>query len=132
MLSSGISCGDFSISVHEGGHALNFRVYWPTALLDVVTLHKKWLFERNNNIRIEAYHPKIVGFESFFNLRRKQASDIIEYSSGIPLPFAVDTHIGNKSNLAWKDGDEKIIYVDLKAPVEGHSVKIGSGAFERL
>ena len=89
LLPSGISCGDFSISVHEGGHALNLRVCWPTALFDMGTLHKKWLLKRKNNIRIEAYHPKIAGFESSLKLGRKQASDIIESSSRIPLPFAV-------------------------------------------
>ena len=129
MLPSGISCGDFSISVHEGGNALNLR---STALPDMGTHIKKWLLERNNNIRIDACHPKIVEFESSPKLRRKQASDIIESSSRVPLPFAIQTHIGNKSNLAWKDGDEKIIYVDLKAALEGYSVKMDLEAFERL
>ena len=64
LLSSGISCGDISISVDEGVHALNLRVCWPAALLDKGTLHKKWLLERNQNIRIEAYHPNLVGVGS--------------------------------------------------------------------
>ena len=96
------------------------------------TLHKKWLSERNNAFRIETYHPKIVGFESSLKLGRKQASDIVESNARIPLPFAVETHVASKSNLAWKDGGEKIIYVDLKAAVEGYSVKMDSQAFELL
>ena len=65
----------FSISVHEGGHALDLGVCWTTALLNMGTLLKKWLLERHKNIRIATYHPKIMRFE--VPLRRKQASDII-------------------------------------------------------
>ena len=96
------------------------------------TLHKKWLLERDATLRIEPYHSKIVRFGSSLKIRRKQASDIAVSVVHISLPSPGETHIAQKSNFAWKDGTEKIVYADLKAAVEGYSVKMDPEAFESL
>ena len=121
----------FSISSSRQSRSRT-SISWPTAILDMETLHKKWLLERDATLRVEPYHPKIVGFENSLKIRRKQASDIVESVAHISLPFPVETRIAQKSNLAWKDGTEKIVYVDLKAAVEGYSVNMDSEAFESL
>ena len=71
-------------------------ICWPTAILDMETLHTNWL----PTLRIKPYNPEIVGFESFLYMRTRETADIVEYVAHMSVPFPVKKHTAHKSNLA--------------------------------
>ena len=46
VLPSGVTCGRFSTRVVDGGEYLELRVLWPTPLVDIAMMHKKWIIPK--------------------------------------------------------------------------------------
>ena len=132
LLPSGVEQGMFSVSVVDGGRFVEMVVQWPNALVRMDVLHRKWLSTRLIGHRLEMYHPKIVGFERALKGFRRQASDNVESTCRIPLPFTVETHIAEQTNLAEKNSSVRIVYNDLKAAVDSYAAGSNSAAFEEF
>lgn len=130
VLPSGVEAGGFCARVVESGEFVELVVRWPAPLVDPELLHRKWIASNQGGDHIEAYHPKIVGFQNALKSLRKQASDNVESTVRIPLPFAVQTHIDAKYNLAWRDSTVRIVYLELKAILETYAVMKDSDQFE--
>lgn len=114
ILPSGIGTGDFSINVVDGGQYLQLAVRWPQPLLDVLVMHRWKLTDSDSTFM--PYHPSVLGFEATLSELRSRNSDVVESVARIPLPFAVQTQIVSKANLAFREGGgTKMLYVDLKA-----------------
>lgn len=92
LLPSGIRTGNFSVAFSKCGRTLDLGVCWPNAFLNMETLHKKWLLATNDHEKLEAYHPKILGFEAALKIKRKQASDVVEAVAHIALLLSRNTH----------------------------------------
>ena len=43
LLPTGIGSGDFSVRITEDGKCLEVCVVWPDSLINIETLHRKWL-----------------------------------------------------------------------------------------
>ena len=96
-LPSGVVVGDLIISVPEGGLFLEFSVRWPQQLVNLELLHMKWL--RSNEISMS--HRKIEAFEHALKRKCAKVTDYVMSTTKIPLPLAVQTHIEQKSNIAF-------------------------------
>ncbi len=84
----------------------------------------------DGNLAMQPYHPKIVGFGSSLKSLRSSQSDTIESSVRITLPFRVETHIEGKYNLAWRESNVRVVYLDLKAYVESYAQVKDNDEFE--
>ena len=129
ILPSGVGKSDFKVRVPEGGMCVELYFTWPNALVDVATMHRKWLRTEVSD-RFERYHPKCVGFDEFFKELRSTTLDEIESVAEIPLPFAVESHIDQTHNLGWLDSSARMIYIDLKAAAEKHAILPNDNEFE--
>lgn len=129
VLPSGVGTGQFSTRVVEGGRELHVTVRLPRPLLDLAFLHKKWLKEGAKE-RMEKYHPKFLGFENALKNFRARASEDVESTASIPLPFAVETHIDSTHNLGWVDDNTRILYVDLKSYEDNYGVHNDENSFD--
>lgn len=130
VLPSGIECGNFSLRVINGGGCLEVTVKWPTPLLDLSMMHKKWLTGVSSPYQV--YHPEYIGFQESMKKLRCKSTDWIESMTRIPLPFTVETHIHDKHNLGWRDNSTKLLYVRLKAAVEQYAVHTDKEKFDLL
>lgn len=65
---------------------LEWKFLWPKEVVDVETLHCKWLLFENEEEKLQNYHPKLLEFESFFKYFRNRASDPVQYLCRITLP----------------------------------------------
>lgn len=117
VLPSDIGQGHFSVRVVDGGEYLELTVIWPTSLIDISVMHRKWLAPGASG-GFAVYHPKFLGFEVAPKELRERSSDSIEPVARVPLPFLVQSHIPGKYNLAWRDSAVKMLYIDLTAHVE--------------
>lgn len=95
--------------------------------LDV--LHRKWLFSFGSD-KIEKYHPKLIGFESFLKSYRFRSSDSIKLFYRISLPFKDQTQISFKFNLAWSDSFARVVYVELRVHKEQYGTIQDNDSFE--
>lgn len=131
VLPSGTGCGNFSCRVVDGGEYVELTVGWPSPLINIETMHRKWL-QVDSQDDFKLYHPKVIGFQNALKTMRMRSSDKIESTARIPLPFAVQTHIYGKHNLAWREGTTLMVYLDLKAVVEEYAILNDSESFEVL
>lgn len=131
LLPSGVGSEDFFVRVVDGGEYLELTVVWPPALIDLTVMNKKWLIP-NAAGGFQLYHPKMIGFEMALKELRSRSSDLVESVARIPLPFPVQSHIDASYNLAWKDSEAKMVYVDLKAFIEDYSVQKNKKSFEAV
>jgi len=115
ILPSGIDKRGFSIRVSNDGGYLELTVTWPTPLVRVETMHKKWLVSEGED-DFEKYHPKVMGFDMPLQNLRKRTSDSVKSVARIPLHFLVQSQMENY-NLAWKDNTARMVYVDLRGRV---------------
>lgn len=106
VLPSGVGKGDFSVRATEDGKWVELTVVWPNPLIDLDTLHRKWLWQSSGlsqavraGERFERYHSKCVGFEASLKELQDRVSETIESVARISLPFPVQTRIDSKSNL---------------------------------
>lgn len=131
VLPSGVGSGKFSCRVVDGGEYVELTVMWPNPLIDIETMHRKWI-QADSQTDFKLYHPKVIGFQNALKQLRIRSSDIIESTARIPLPFVVQTHIYGKYNLAWRDSTTRMVYLDLKGVVEEYAVLNDAESFEIL
>lgn len=105
-----------------GGRVLELVVEWPKPMIDLTLLHKKWLDPSNQVNRIESYHPKFLGFEAALKSHRENRSERVESTATIALPFSVQTHIDERSNLGWYEQAARVLYIDLKANEDNYGL----------
>ena len=74
----------------------------------------------------------VIGFADSLRKLRLRSSDEIESVARIPLPFAAQTHIEQKFNLAWSESSTKMVFVDLEAYKEQYAVENDIDNFEIL
>lgn len=129
LLPSGVYPGHFSVRVADGGCILNVTVTWPSPLVDLTHLHRKWLQSKGPE-RMEMYHPKMIGFEKFLKSCRSRNVDSVESMAKITLPFKVQTHISEKYHLGWNDNTARIVYVELRGHEENYGAVKDDGSFE--
>lgn len=129
VLPSGVGSGGFSVRVLENGRELELVVRMPKQLQDMKLLHRKWLRSTRYD-RMEPYHPKIVGFQNALKELRQHTEDFVESTARIALPISVQTHIFAKYNMSWRDDTTKLLYLDLKAPVENYGILQDDNSFE--
>lgn len=92
LLKSGVTKGNFSVSVGNYGKPLNLKLFGRFSCW-IWALHKTLLTSEDSSDRIESYHPKVAGFEDFLNTFRENASERVESLAKIYLPFEVEMHI---------------------------------------
>ena len=133
-LTSGGDQHDFSICVHESGLTLELTVKSPDPLVDLSLLHTKRLQSKGTHREVEftMFHRSVLVLENALKEKRERASDGVFYTTRIPLPFAVQTHIEGKSNLLFKESGAKIVYIQLKAMVESYAVTADNTEFEEF
>lgn len=129
LLPSGVTVGNFSYRVLEGGREFELTVRWPDPMVDLDMMHKKWLTEDGPG-RMEKYHPKYIGFEHALKVFRSRSSDRVESLARIALPFAVQTHIECRNNLGWREDRSRMLYVDLKAYEQQYAEIKDENSFE--
>lgn len=66
---------------------MEFTVRWPLPLINPKVLHKKRLNVLHGEDYLEPYYPKIVDFQDALQELQEQASDGVESTENIPLPF---------------------------------------------
>jgi len=134
VLPSGVNKSDFTLQVLEGGLTLELTVQWPAPLIDLNLLHQKWLREakKDEDCPFTMFHPKVLSLEDALKKKRKRAADSVTSTARILLPFAVQTHIESKTNLAFKDSGTKLVYVDLKAMAETYAVVKDNDEFQEF
>lgn len=57
-------------------------------------------------------------------------SEPIESTASIALPFAIQTDVVQRYNLAWKEDNKRIVYVELKDYEEINHVLSDENLFE--
>lgn len=121
QLPAGTEAGMFKCRVDPNNRKVfEVSVVWPKPLVDVEVMHRKWLTSTGPD-RIQAYHPKILAFQAALKELRRKCGDDVVSTAKIPLPFAVETYVYEKYNLAWRDNSTKIIYVELKAAMDSYA-----------
>lgn len=88
VLPPDVGAVEFSLRVMEGARELQLTIQWPTALINLQMLHKKWIESLGPN-RMEEYYPTILGFEGLLKKFRNQNNHYVESSARFPLPFPV-------------------------------------------
>lgn len=91
---------------------------WTIVTTGTVFLHKLWLKKPNGEGGIEAYHPKISGFEKLFKKHRPKKSSAIVPRAMIKLPTTVETYLDESAIFAWHDHAQNILYLTLKCGYE--------------
>ena len=129
LLPTRVGYNDYTLRVSEGGRSFPMRCGWPPEFCQMDILHRKWLRSEASE-SMELYHPKILGFESFFQNLRDRSTDGVESVANIPLPFPVESCIYCQYNLGWRETTTKFVYVDLQAFVEAYAVVNGNPTFE--
>lgn len=128
LLPSGVGAGDFTVRVIEDGDVLEISVDWPKPLVEISFMHKKWLLMDDS--RFTDFHPKYLGFEVSLRGLRENINDKVTSTARIGLPFSVQSHIDSKHNLAYKDNNSRLVYVDLKAADESYALLNDISEFE--
>lgn len=128
VLPSGVD-RNFTVRVSPDGHNLLLSVTWPSPIVDLKMLHRKWI-SSNGDDHLEMYHPKFIDFEHFFKKFRVVNIDTIESTAVIKLLFQVQTHISDKFSLWWDDSSSKVIYVELRGQVNWYNFNSRNEDFE--
>lgn len=119
LLPSGVRPSDVdSLRVLEGGPELEIMILWPEPFYDATKMHKKWIYETPKPGTMDSFRKsqfKRLGFQLSLKSLKKFADDNIKSVGRIALSMPVQ-HMFNYERLGWLDSDEKMLYVDLKAP----------------
>lgn len=102
------------VSVPEEGMYLQLTVRQPEPLVNLAVMHKKWLRNEDENNpngseAITMSHRKILAFENSQKKLREKRSDAVSSTTQIPLPFPVQNHLENKSNLSLQEWGVKML-----------------------
>ena len=99
FLPSRIGPGKFSLNVIDGGNILDLSAIFPPYLLNVETMHKKWL-PQNEDLQI--FHQRIIGFKTALKRLPKLCFDKFESINRILLQFPIPVDLITKYKIAWK------------------------------
>lgn len=76
------------------------------------------------------YHPKMLDFEANLKKRMARKDESVMSVWKFPLPFAVEIHIHNRFNIAWREDASELLCIGLKASVDMYGLQNDNQAFE--
>lgn len=83
VLPSTVEVGSFSVCMVDSGNFLERTVKWPTPLVGLEVMHKKWLTDAS--CQYQPYHPDFNGFVESMKPLRAKSTDWIASSARIAL-----------------------------------------------
>lgn len=103
----------------EDGRQLRMLLTWTEPFYEIDVMHRKRLTDDAPD-KIEKHHPKYVRFERALRLLRMRSFYSIEAKIIILLDLSLQRHIFSTPFVGWKDSNERVLYVERKAPDVGY------------
>lgn len=113
ILPNGVERGGDFARVALNGMALELVLKWPELLVDLNTMHKKWLMDPT--LHQEIYHSEYERFAESMKSFRDRSSDGIESKPLIDLPFRAQSFTLDRHNMTWRDESTRLVYIRFKA-----------------
>lgn len=107
------------------GNILEITVRWAIPLLNLQTLHRKWIY--SPDIRYNAYHTEFDGYAEAQRCLQTKCTESLHSTSFFSLLFLVQTCIHEKHNSALRDDGTKLVFVRLR-----HSVYLYTPEHEKI
>lgn len=130
LLPSGAKPSSVTCRIVDSGQVLQISLHLPDEMVIMEKLHRLWINHNDPNLKIENYHPKIIGFEESLKELRSHHSERVEQFMRIQLPFSVETSIHKITNLGWVNSKAVVLYCDLKSNVDNYGSRRGTTEIE--